>query len=209
MRKTLELIGFCLGCFAVITQLVLFIQNRQTDMAETLVRFFSFFTILTNSLVTLFFGIKYFKRSQTSSTFWHSGETLTAIATFIIIVGLVYQVVLRSIWEPKGMQLLVDELLHAIIPLFVLVYWLIYATASRIKFKQTVIWLLYPVIYTILVIIRGHFSGFYPYPFVNVSELGITKVILNIGIILLLSLVVMSLLIGVNNQRIKKAYLTL
>jgi hypothetical protein len=173
-------------------------------MVETLIRFFSFFTILTNSLVTLFFGIKCFKRSQTSSTFWHTGETLTAITTFIFIVGLVYQVVLRSIWEPKGMQLIVDELLHAIIPLFVLVYWLIYATASRIQFKKTVIWLLYPVFYTILVIIRGHFSGFYPYPFVNVSELGITKVIVNIGIIILLALVVMSLLIGLNNQRVKK-----
>lgn len=203
MRRTLEIIGFCLGCFAVITQLVLMIQNRQADMVETIVRFFSFFTILTNSLVTLFFGIKCFKGSKLTSTFWHTNETLTAITTFIFIVGLVYQVVLRSIWEPTGMQLLVDELLHTIIPLFVLVYWWLNATATRINFKETAIWLLYPVIYTLLVITRGHFSGYYPYPFFNATELGIAKVIVNIGIILLLVLVVMSLLIGINNKRIR------
>jgi hypothetical protein len=34
-------------------------------------------------------------------------------------------------------------------------------------------------------LIRGSFSGFYPYPFVNVGQIGIAKVILNsIGITL-------------------------
>jgi len=33
---------------------------------------------------------------------------------------------------------------------------------------------------------RGHFSGFYPYPFVDVTQLGITIVLINSGLLLLL-----------------------
>jgi hypothetical protein len=43
-------------------------------------------------------------------------------ATLILIVGLVYQVVL-GIWNPTGLQYIVDELLHTVIPLFMLGYW--------------------------------------------------------------------------------------
>lgn len=60
MRKKIDTIGFLLGWFVVITQFILTIQNKQVDIAETIIRFFSFFTILTNILVALFFTYRIF-----------------------------------------------------------------------------------------------------------------------------------------------------
>lgn len=48
-RNGIDLIGVLLGLFALIAQFVLMMQNRQTDVFEAIIRFFSFFTILTKS----------------------------------------------------------------------------------------------------------------------------------------------------------------
>ena len=98
MQRKFEITGFILGWFAVIAQFVLMIQNRQADIVETIIRFFSFFTILTNSLLTLFFTTKVFKSFAERIKIFNQKGSLTAITTFILIVGLVYQIILRSIW---------------------------------------------------------------------------------------------------------------
>lgn len=99
---------------------------------------------------------------------------------------------------------IVDELLHSIIPLFVLVYWILFSGKEKINFRDTAIWLDYPLVYFIIVMVRGSFSNYYPYPFLNVSTIGIEKVLVNSVIILLLMLVIMGILVGVKNSiRIK------
>jgi len=196
MRKTIESVGLVMGWFAVTAQLVLMLQNRVTDIPENIVRFFSFFTVLTNILVALYFTSMAFQlKKKPFSVFFKSG-TITALATFILLVGLVYQIILRSIWEPSGLQLVVDELLHTIIPLYFLIYWFLYAKPLDFKFKSLWYWMLYPLIYFILIIIRGHFSKFYPYPFVNVTEIGYVGVAQNFivifgSVILLIAILVL------------------
>lgn len=65
-----------------------------------------------------------------------SKGTLTAITAFILIVGLVYQVALRGIWQPTGLQHIVDELLHTIIPLYVFMYWFFKVNKNDLPFFQ-------------------------------------------------------------------------
>ncbi|WP_394800523.1 Pr6Pr family membrane protein [Aestuariivivens insulae] len=43
--------------------------------------------------------------------------------------------------------------------------------------------------------VRGRYSGFYPYPFLNVNIIGLKQSIINILIILVLSLFLMGILI--------------
>ncbi|AWM15123.1 hypothetical protein DI487_15525 [Flavobacterium sediminis] len=199
MQKKIEFIGLGLGWFAIITQFILMIQNRQASIAESIIRFFSFFTILTNLLVTLFFTIK--ALNITTFKLFHKKETPTALTSFILIVGIVYTIVLRKIWDPKGLQLIVDELLHTVIPLYMFLYWLLYTHRSRLSLPKVFQWLLYPVCYISFILIRGTLSGFYPYPFLNVTTIGYQKTLLNIGIILVLILVTISILTLANNKR--------
>jgi len=203
VRKKIEIIGFCLGWFAITTQFVLIIQNRQTDILETVIRFFSFFTILTNILVALLFTFKVFFLPDNNFTIFNKKGVLTALTTFILIVGLVYQFILRGIWEPKGMQLIVDELLHTIIPLYTLVYWIFFSTKERIKFSDVAIGLYYPLGYLIFVLVRGRFSNYYPYPFLNIPEIGVGKVLINGILILFLIIVIMAILVSIKNRRTK------
>lgn len=196
MKRKIEIIGSCITWFAVMTQFVLMILNRQTDIPETIIRFFSFFTILTNTLVALYFTNKITKNL---SIFKKRGA-LTAITSFILIVGLVYQIILRATWNPTGLQLIVDELLHTLIPFYMLIYWLLYAESSNFKLKPILPWLAYPIIYIVCIMLRGEFSGFYPYPFLNVSKIGFQQSIINISIILIVSLILMSFLIFVGKK---------
>ena len=200
MRKNIDITGFLLGWLAIIGQFILMIQNRQADIAETIIRFFSFFTILTNILVVLYFTsrISIFKESYISKL--SNKGNLTALTAFILVVGLVYQIILRGTWQPTGLQKIIDELLHSVIPLFVFLYWLKFANKTDLIFKNIKIWFWYPIGYFLYIIIRGHFSNFYPYPFVNVTEMGYPQVIINSVIVSLFFLFIMGTLIFIGNK---------
>ncbi|MEK6478439.1 Pr6Pr family membrane protein [Catalinimonas sp. 4WD22] len=178
-KKLFVIFGVLLACFAVITQYVLMIENSQTPVLETTVRFFSFFTILTNTLVALYFCTMWLGSSSRLGKLFQRRGVITAITVYITVVGLVYQLLLRQIWEPTGMQKLVDELLHSVNPLYFILYWYLYEDKAQLKWRFIPVWLLYPLIYLLYILVRGSFSGFYPYPFVNVSELGMSQVLLN------------------------------
>lgn len=203
MKRIFEIIVFCFAWFAIIAQFVLMIQNRQTDIPETIIRFFSFFTILTNLLVALFFTVKVFKLNSVPFKLFSAKGSITAITAFIVIVGLVYQLVLRHIWQPTGLQWVVDELLHTIIPIYMLIYWYVNIKRTDLEIKPLLYWLLYPVFFIIFVLIRGHFSGYYPYPFLNVVEIGYEKTLLHTGLIFGATLATLTILISIGNKILK------
>ncbi|WP_341215341.1 Pr6Pr family membrane protein [uncultured Wocania sp.] len=204
MKGKLETIGLCVGWFALIMQFFLMFQNRQTAIPEMIIRFFSFFTILTNILVALYFTASAFKLKIVPFKWFFSKGTLTAITAFILIVGLVYQIALRGVWQPTGLQYIVDELLHSIIPLYVFIYWYFNVSKNDLQIKPIFRWLLYPVLFIIFILVRGYFSGFYPYPFLDVLKIGYEKTFLNIGFIFITTLTMLTILLLVGKTIIKK-----
>jgi len=77
------------------------------------------------------------------------------------------------------LQLIVDELLHSVIPGLFIIYWLVCIPKGKLKGKNVLPWLIYPMVYFIYILFRGAWSGFYPYPFLDVVKLGYNKVVLN------------------------------
>lgn len=192
--------GAALGWFAVVMQFVLMVQCRVESLTETTIRFFSYFTILTNSLATLYLTVLWLKKPSFLLTRFEKPGFLTAITLYIITVFTVYQFVLRGLWEPTGMQRLVDELLHTAIPLGMFLFWMAYENKKQVSWKSIPTWLLYPLGYLIFILLRGNCSGFYPYPFVNVTELGMEKVLTNSGILLLGFLIMAAVFVGVGKS---------
>lgn len=187
-KNAFLVVGSLLGWFAIIFQLVLMIQNRQVPVPEILIRFFTFFTILTNILVAICFSTLWLKRNDANTTGFFTASRQTAIAVYIVVVGIVYNAILRFMWEPTGLQRVVDEMLHLIIPLFYLIYWLLFLNKQQLVWKDALGWLLYPFVYLVVILVRGGMATtpYYPYPFVNVSELGYEKVGINcLGMLLL------------------------
>lgn len=203
MKRKFAIIGLSMGWFAVITQLVLILINREDSIPETLIKFFSYFTICTNILVATFFTAQVVKTDKFPFNILRTKGALTALTACIFIVGLVYQVALRSVWEPKGIQILIDELLHSIIPLYMLYYWFISIKRDNLQIKPISAWLAYPLLYILFVLLRGHFSNYYPYPFLNVTKIGYSKTFLHICIILGTAIVTTVILVFIGKQKLK------
>lgn len=183
-RKLLLFIIALTGWASLIAQLVLTFQHSQTETTETLVRFFSYFTILTNTLVAVFASAQLFSKSPQGGFFGHA-NTQTAITMYITIVGLVFNLVLRGLAKEGIMQAILSDLLHSVIPLLMIAYWWRYVDGQQTSYKSIPIWLIYPAVYAIYTLLRGPFATWYPYPFMNVTKLGYPIVLRNSGILVL------------------------
>lgn len=191
-------IGAVLGWFSVVLQFILSLENRKASTPETIIRFFSYFTILTNILA----AICYTSTLRSRNNFFSRPKVLTAAAVYITVVGLIYNLILRYIWDPQGLQFFADEALHLVNPILFILFWVLFVPKSGLNWTEVFPWLIYPFTYIVYVLVRGEFSGFYPYPFINVSELGFTVVIKNCLLITLVFVVLSLMYIGIG--KIKK-----
>lgn len=189
--------------FTVILQLILIILNRQASVFETIIRFFTFFTILTNILVAIVFTANWLQ-PKNSFQFFNKPNTQLAIAVYIFVVGFVYNTILRFIWQPKGWDKVADELLHLIIPIVYILFWYFKFSKKEINYKSVFGWLLFPIIYIVIVMIRAYFSGYYPYPFLHVGNLGVEKVVYNSILMTLFFVVVSVVFYQINNHKVSK-----
>lgn len=187
----------------VLLQFILIIMNRIASFPETVVRFFSFYTILTNILVACCFTALFLKTRSGKDGFFTKPGVLTATMVYIIVVGGVYNIILRYLWAPQGLQRIVDELLHTIIPILFVLYWVIATPKVNLQWKSIFLWLVYPFLYLMFILLRGSISGFYPYPFINVNELGYSIALLNSGYILA-AFILLSLLVITYVKTMKK-----
>jgi hypothetical protein len=104
-----------------------------------------------------------------------------AVTVFILITGLVYHLILTapggefSMTAPPGER--VDpwsgHLLHTATPVLALLEWCLGGPAQRaLRWRWALLWLGYPACYLVFALVRGAVVGAYPYPFLDVSELG-------------------------------------
>jgi len=179
--------------------------NKGRTLAGALVELFSYFTILTNLLLVVCLTIFLIASKSRLAAFFTRPVVLTAIVVYITIVGLIYNLILRDIWHPEGLFKLADELLHVVNPLLFIIYWLAFVPKKELKYHNTWPWLWYPAVYFVYALIRGSLSGFYPYPFLDVSKSGYARVLLN-GLILLFAIwCVCALFVFIGRQLSKRA----
>ncbi|MEO6670950.1 MAG: Pr6Pr family membrane protein [Ferruginibacter sp.] len=186
-----------LGWFALVAQFYININSGIAESSELMIRFFSYFTITTNFIVASCCTLLLIKPFH---KFFSKHSTLTAISVYILVVAIIHNFFLRSLWKPEGLQQIVDEILHSVIPALFLFYWILFVQKNKLSWTVILPWLIYPLIYLIFVLVRGTFSGFYPYPFLNADELGFRKVLINSAGITLLFIAVSILFVAVGNR---------
>ncbi|HRP49807.1 MAG TPA: Pr6Pr family membrane protein, partial [Ferruginibacter sp.] len=143
VKKTFSLLIGVTALFAVVAQFYLMFDITTVSTAETTIRFFSYFTIMTNSLVATCFLWMFSRLNRMDSErTLHIPSYYTAITVYILVVGLIYQFILRPLWKPEGFNKIVDELLHTIVPLFTIIFWMIYGRTKTIPYSSIPTWLL-------------------------------------------------------------------
>ncbi len=122
---------------------------------------------------------------------------LRAVATTCIaIVGLVYATLLAPLGAEGGVPIpWANTILHIVSPIVIVIDWLVIGDRRRIPFRRIWLLLLYPAVWTIVVLIRGATDGWVPYPFLDPSQgygvvtiycVGILVVFVVVGLLVLL-----------------------
>lgn len=168
-------IGFgVLALAAIGAQIIQTIQH-----GNSVVNFFSFFTIESNLLAALVllvvgFGGLAGARARRTFAFIRGGATL-----YMVITGIVFALLLAGLEQRLQVTLpWVNSVLHYVMPVVLLVDWLLFPPNFTFKFRQAVLWLAFPLVYLIYTLIRGPLVGWYPYPFLDVSQVGWTSVVI-------------------------------
>jgi hypothetical protein len=175
-------IAALLGWFGLAVQLYLILYARweiQASVMGGLVKFLSFFTILTNILVAAALTCAAVQRNSTVHRFFKSSVVCGGITVSILLVGIAYNLLLRHLWQPEGWQRVADELLHDVMPLAFLLYWWIYVPKGALCLKHVLAWMAYPVVYFGYVLLRGDLIGDYIYPFIDVGTIGFAQAFVN------------------------------
>jgi hypothetical protein len=195
---------FALELYALPVQFYLLLKGSEFTFFSAVVRFFSFFTILTNTIVFFCSALLLFGGKCKLNSFFKKCTTITAITVYILIVGMVFNFLLRSLIDLKGHHLIVSEIFHTVVPVLFLLYWLFFVSPEKISFKVILFWLIYPIMYIIYTLFHGIMTNFYPYPFIDVTKLGFETAFVN-GTFVLIAFVVLSvILISISKMRTKE-----
>jgi len=203
VRRFIQLAAL-LGWAGLSIQLYLVLYVRWTVEASLLgglINLFSYFTVLTNTLVAVVLTCELTPRDSAARRWFLQPPVSSGIAVSIALVGLAYNLLLRHLWHPEGWQFLADELLHDVMPLLFLGYWWLCVPKGTLRVRHLLAWVSYPVLYFSYALWRGHLMGTYPYPFIDVGQLGYPQVFLNGGGILLGFVAIAWVVVGLDRWR--------
>lgn len=185
--------------FGLVLQLYLMIRmalENNVSLPAELLRFFSYFTILTNLLVAVCLTCVLVSPGSWWGKFFSRSSVQSAVALYIGVVGLVYMVALRHIWNPQGLQLVADGVLHYIVPFLYVLYWIFLSPSETLQWRHALIWQIYPACYLIFVLIRGALMNVYPYYFLDRNVYDWSRIIVHISILIGVFMVLGFLLVG-------------
>jgi hypothetical protein len=128
MARGLAIAGLCIGLVALVLQFSITIPASilaGRSRLASLIFYLSFFTILTNIGAVLVYSAVLTGRPD----WFGSPRTRAGVAVAIAVVMIVYAAILARLWQPAGLFLLCDMLLHYLTPVLYLAWWL-YAGAD-------------------------------------------------------------------------------
>ncbi|WP_199561879.1 Pr6Pr family membrane protein [Micromonospora deserti] len=103
-----------------------------------------------------------------------------AVTLYITITGVVYHLVLANPASPFAMpqpdrafgEAVGNQFLHTVVPLLAVADWALFDRRGRLRPRYAAWWLAFPLGYLGFALVRGLVVERYPYPFLDVGELG-------------------------------------
>lgn len=133
--------------------------------------FFGFFTIQSNLIgagVGIAGAVRIARRTP-AGLGW--SIVRWCAATYLVVVGLVYWLLLAPLGAAGGVPVPWANLaLHGITPLLALVDWLVVRDRVAVAVRLLPAVLVYPLVWTAVVLLRGATDGWVPYPFLAPAQ---------------------------------------
>ena len=150
---------------AQITQTVLDLGEGM-GLLESLWRQARYFTVLMVVATGVTFALMVMRRAH-ASVGW-----MSAVTTWIVMVGIVYLALLAADHNPTGINAVINEIQHTAVPIATLAFWVAFAPKAGLTFMQPLVWVICPLGYSIYAMVRGLFDGRFPYFFLNPETTG-------------------------------------
>jgi hypothetical protein len=163
------------GGTALLVQLSIWLAGSGGTVAgvlRTLVAFFSFFTNMVNAAV----AVAAVRLAWRFDGPFARPRLATALAVYATVVCGVYEIVLRRLWNPRGLTLVLDTVFHDLVPLAYVVLWAVCIPKGTLRWRDALPWLIGPAVYGAWIAVLGVAGGGSPYPFLNVASLGLGRV---------------------------------
>ncbi len=157
-----------LGWTAVVGQ---YFTSYAGSISKT-VDYFSYFTILSNVLVAAILTCAAFAPRSPPGRFLLRPTVLLAATVYITVTGVTYYLLLAQLYDLIGWVLFYDRMLHYVMPPAFVLFWLLFVPRGGVGFGAAAWVLVAPLVYAAYTFVRGPLTGFYPYPFVDVSKIG-------------------------------------
>jgi hypothetical protein len=159
-------------------------------------RFFAFFTILSNlfgAILWLWLALRWRRARSRTDDLLRGAATLYLVVTFVVVV------VLLSGAELSLSDRLVDFTVHKLFPVLVVIDWIVDPPETDLRLRDVALWLVFPVIWVALTLIRGAADDWYPYPFLDPANGGYRSVAYHVVAILAGFLVIAGAIIALGD----------
>ena len=168
--------------FGLILQYGLMVQGQTPDIAVyRTANFLSYFTILSNLLAAISLTMPTIWPTSRIGMFFARPGVRTAVTLYMSVTAATYIAILAALWKPQGWQWVADTTLHYVAPALILLDWLLFTPKGAVRWSSVPLWLIFPLGYGVYSIVRGPIASFYPYPFLDASVLGMSKVMVNMA----------------------------
>jgi len=135
------------------------------------VNFFSFFTIQSNLLAVATLCLLVLVRRDERTPLFDAVRT--GVVLYMAITGIVFAVLLSGLQEELQTTIpWVDFVVHKLMPVVLVVDWIVDPPRHRLPLRAAAAWLAFPFAWFLYTLARGASVDWYPYPFVDVDELG-------------------------------------
>lgn len=158
----------------IATRLWLNMEDHGTTLGQALWRIFRYFTIWTNFLIGAVGILLALGRSV-------DGRITAGLVLAIGAVGIVYRTLLAGLTRYQGLEALVDDSMHIVVPVWFALHWLALEPKAHLGWRDIPLWLAYPAVYCGYALIRAQVDGRYPYPFLDIAEKGLAAVLVNMA----------------------------
>lgn len=130
---------------------------------------FQYYTLQSNAIIAVVFllrGLVFHHESKAKGV----EPIISGAVLWITVTGVVYHLMLSNIYKPTGLHQIHNIILHYIVPTASFLYYVVLEVYTKKHVRIIVLWISYPVLYTVVSIFRGARTGFYPYWFLNPNK---------------------------------------
>lgn len=165
---------------AVVISLVLALTGEYPQFGSPLAdafNVFAYFTIQSNLIVgvtSLLLALRPERRSTLFRVLRLDGVIM------IIVTAVVFHALLAGLIGASGWSSVSNQLVHTVVPAMAVLGWLIFGPRGLVSWHVVAWSVVYPLLWVLFTLVRGAVTQWYPYPFLDVDELGYARVTLTI-----------------------------